>query len=276
MIGLVVEIEAIVLAKGAPNRCQDGRTVMCAIVVSKAVGLIRIYPLSITNHFDLTIWSTAVFDVDFSKTDQRSESRKLISCQVTGEIKDAHEKRSLLDACVLRSGEVDPIDYQNFKRKSIAIVKCSGKVGASLLPRESSSNICVGTDEDGFAMTQSEFPFKPYIEWSSIQGKNHRTHLVGQEVYMGMMRNASTPFRIFENIHIGDADYEHWLVLGNTKDRRNIWVAAHVHRQKKIAQQSMLTSFETFDGTESAWPYETQGAANAKRAADQMEFNFTT
>lgn len=29
-----ITITGTVIAKGAPNRCQDGRTVMCAIVVS--------------------------------------------------------------------------------------------------------------------------------------------------------------------------------------------------------------------------------------------------
>lgn len=271
-----MEIKATILAKGAPNRCKDGRTVMCSIAVSESHGLIRLYPISITEHPDLSVWTSAVFHVEKSTKDSRDESYRLTSYSVEGKMTDRYKKRDLLNACVLKSGEVDPIDYQNEACKSIAIVKCFGCLGASLIPREICSDINAGTDEDGFAMTQSEFPFKPYIEWTSIQMKQHRTHLVGQEVYEGMRRNASTPFRIFENLHVGDQDYEHWLVIGNINGRRNVWVCAHAHRQKKIPQLPMLESYLTGDGSQSGWPYLKQEEFNAKPAEAQMQFNFTT
>lgn len=270
-----MDIEAIIIAKGAPNRCRDGRTVMCAIALSQQLGLIRVYPLSITEHPDISIWTTVRLEIAKPSSDNRPESYKIVDWEVTGKVEDRQCKRDMLNDCVLNSGTDDPIDYQNAKRKSIAIVKCKGHIGASLEPRES-SDLVNGTDEDGFALTQAEFPFKPYIVWQSIQGKQHKTHLVGQEVYLGMLRNASTPYRVFENLHIGDQDYEHWLILGNMKDRRNVWVAAHLHRQKKIAQQPIFTSCRTFDGIPEGWPYETQEATNAKLAGAQLEFSFTT
>lgn len=270
-----MDIEAVVIAKGAPNRCRDGRTVMCAIAVSQSIGLIRVYPLSITQHDGIAVWTKVRFELADSKTDQRSESYKIVDWTVTGKIDNRQDKRDLLNDCILKSGTEDPIDYQNERRRSIAIVKSKGNIGASLEPRDI-NDILPGSDEDGFALTQAEFPFKPYIEWRSIQDKQHRTHLVGQEVYEGMRHNASTPFRVFENLHIGDQDYEHWLILGNMKDRRNVWVAAHLHRQKKIAQQPIFTNCKTFDGLPSGWPYETQEATNAKLVGPQMEFSFIT
>lgn len=270
-----MEIIATILAKGAPNRCRDGRTTMCAIGVSETHGLIRIYPLSVRSDVSVSIWSTVRFELDRSKTDGRSESYKVIEFDVCGSISEKHDKLTLLDDCILRSGELDPIDYQNAARKSISIVKCDMKLGASLMPRED-SDIVASSDEDGFALTQSEYPYKPYIEWISIQGKSHRTQLVGQEVYEGMRKNVATPFRIFENIHIGDPDYTHWMVLGNLKDRRNVWVCPHVHRLKKTTQTNMLENFQTGDGRPSGWPYETQEASNVRPVDPQMEFNFTT
>jgi hypothetical protein len=270
-----MEVTAIVLAKGAPNRCRDGSTSMCAIAVSQQIGLFRMYPLSIKRDDEISVWTELKVSLAGSNTDQRKESFKLVDYEIIGRIDDRQTKRDLLNDCILKSGEQDPIDYQNMLRRSIAIVKSDGPVGASLIPRER-CDVIAGTDEDGFATTQAEFPFKPYIEWTSIQGKSHRTHLVGQEVYMGMLRNASTPFHIFDNLHIGDQDYEHWLILGNMKDRRTVWVAAHLHRQKKIAQQPIFSSSAITDGIQSGWPYETQEATNAKSAGPQMEFSFTT
>jgi len=272
----VIQTDAIILAKGAPNRCRDGRTVMCGIALSKTLGLFRIYPLTIARHSDVSVWSIVKLDLAISETDNRTESYKIIGYEVVGDLTGRNEKRDVLESCILKSGETDPIDYQNQRRKSIAIVRCSGKLGASLVARESESDIVAGSDEDGFALTQSEFPFKPYLEWTSDQGGTHRTHMVGQEVYMGMMNNQSTPFRIFENLHIGDRDYEHWLILGNMKDRRNVWVAAHVHRQKKIAQPNMFTSCGTEDGYPEGWPYETQEATDVRFAEKCPLFNSIT
>jgi len=271
-----IETDAIILAKGAPNKCRDGRTVMCAIALSERLGLIRIYPLEVTGPGGIGIWSKVSLVLSHSKTDQRSESYRLFDYTVVGELKNREEKRDLLESCILKSGNKDPIDYQNERRKSIAVVRGEGRVGSSLVPRDSVSGGPPEIDEDGFAMAQSEFPYKPYIEWTSIQGKSHRTHLVGQEVYMGMLNNQSTPYRIFENMHIGDRDYDHWLILGNMKDRRNVWVAAHVHRQKKTAQQPMFTNSWIDDGRPKDWPYETQEVVNAKPAEDYPLFSYIT
>jgi hypothetical protein len=272
----MIQTKAVVIAKGAPNRCRDGRKVMCAIAVSKELGLIRIYPLSVFSDGEISIWSIVDLRLTISNTDNRKESYRVSIYEVCGQVKLPDEKRDLLDACLLDSGNQDPIDYQNQRRKSIAVVKSVGHVGAMLAAREPSAEPFPMDDEDGFVRVQSDFPFKPYVQWVSKQGKSHTTHLVGQEVYMGMVHNQSTPFRVFENLHIGDQDYDHWLVLGNMKDRRNVWVAAHLHRQKKIAQRPMFTNLWITDGVESGWPYEMQGATAARDAEREPLFNSIT
>jgi hypothetical protein len=272
----MIQADAIIIAKGAPNQCRDGRKVMCAIGVSESLGLIRLYPLSVTNDGDISIWSIVRLSLSISNTDNRRESYRVGSYEVIGKMESPHEKHGLLESCILQSGAQDPIDYQNERRKSIAVVKSLGPVGASLTPREAAGGSRDTDGDDGFVMTQADFPFKPYVQWTSEQGKPHTTHLVGQEVYMGMARNQSTPFRIFENLRIGDRDYDHWLVLGNMKDRRNVWVAAHLHRQKKIVQRPMFTSLWITDGTSEGWPYETQEATDARFAEKCPLLNFTT
>ena len=272
----MIQTSAIVIAKGAPNQCRDGRKVMCAIAVSQSMGLIRIYPLSVTNDSDIAIWAIVKLRLTVSNTDNRRESYRVHDYEVIGQMESTTEKAMLMDSCLLDSGDSDPIDYQNEQRKSIAIIKSAGPVGAMLVARESANEATLADDDEGFVMTQAAFPFKPYVQWTSKQGKSHTTHLVGQEVYMGMLRNQATPFRIFENLRIGDRDYEHWMVLGNMKDRRNVWVIAHLHRQKKIAQRPMFTSSWITDGVESGWPYSTQGAIAARDAEREPLFNSIT
>lgn len=270
-----MRITGTVIAKGAPNRFSDGRTGMCAIVVSDELGLIRLYPLSITGGSEIRIWSRIACDIAKSTKDPRAESFRVVSSTMIDHIEDPNKKADLMNACVLRSGLEDPIKYQNANRKSIAVVKASGNVGASLEAKEAELIDHNIDQEDAWVMCQSEYPFKPFLLWKSIQGSDHRSHICSQEVYEGMRHNSATPFRVFENLHIGDPDYEHWLVMGNMKDRMNVWVCAHLHRQKKT-RSTTATSLLTFDGPEENWPYSQQEAINARTVEPQKTFSFTT
>lgn len=271
-----MEITGIVLAKGAPNRTSDGRVTMCSIVLSDELGLIRIYPLSVTVNQDVKVWSRIRCEVTRSQKDNRIEAYRIVGTdvQVLNRIDSSENKASILDSCNLKSGDKDPIAYQNERRCSICVVKVHGRIGCSLKSREDTDvKLCDG--EDSWVMTQAEFPYKPYVSWTSIQGVSHETHLVAQEVYFGMQKNASCPLRIFENMHALDPDYQHWMVLGNTKDRRNVWVMPHLHRLKKTTF-GMTTSSLISGGENASWPYLQQEEINARYASPQMQFNFTT
>jgi hypothetical protein len=268
-------ITGTVIAKGAPNRCQDGRTVMCAIVVSDELGLIRLYPLSVSKESDIRIWSRVRCEIVKRNTDCRLESFRVISSVIIDRVEDPTAKADLMNSCILRSGSDDPLRYQDANHRSIAIVKPGTNVGAALECRDTDAVDHSIDTEDAWVMCQSEYPFKPYLIWQSVQGGNHKSHLCAQEVYEGMRHNAATPFRIFENLHIGDPDYDHWLVMGNMKDRRTVWVCAHLHRQKKTSSNT-ATNLLMFDGPNENWPYSQQEAINARTAEPQKTFSFTT
>lgn len=270
-----ITITGTVIAKGAPNRCKDGRTVMCAIICSDELGLIRLYPLAVSKESDIRIWSRVRCEITRSQKDVRVESFRVISSLVIGMVDDPNAKADLMNSCILRSGAEDPLKYQDGNHRSIAIIRPGINVGASLECRETDEVDHSIDTEDAWVMCQSEYPFKPYLLWKSVQGSNHRSHLCAQEVYEGMRHNAATPFRIFENLHIGDPDYDHWLVMGNMKDRRTVWVCAHLHRQKKTSSNT-ATNLLMFDGPDENWPYLQQEAINAKTVEPQRTFSFTT
>lgn len=270
-----MKITGTVIAKGAPNRCQDGRTVMCSIVISDELGLVRLYPITVTSDMGMKIWSRVQCEVAKRSTDCRIESFRVESIIVLDRIESASAKADCLNSCILRSGTDDPIVYQNNRRRSIAVVKSAGNVGVSLDPREIDSIDHTVDADDAWVMSQSEYPFKPSLIWTSIQGGQHKTHLCSQEVYEGIRHNASTPFRVFENLHIGDPDYEHWMILGNIRDRRNVWVCAHLHRQKKTGSTTDTSSL-MFGGQNESWPYSQQEEINARTVEPQRTFNFTT
>ena len=268
-----MEVSAVILGKGAPNRCSDGRVTMCAIALTETIGLIRVYPLDVTD--GVRVWSRVEMDIERHPRDHREESYRATVRHISGIVSDPVEKRSILDACILGSGSIDPIDYQNKRRRSICVVKPHGVIGAAIEPRESIAE--KGEEEfQGWVTTQADMPLKPYITWNSIQGKRHGSHALGQEVYEGLRKNASQPWQVFTNMQIGNIDYDHWLVMGNMRDRMNVWVCVHVHRLKKTAERLIDSNLWIADGKPSGWPYCEQEAENVRCVRGQKLFSFTT
>lgn len=271
----MVTATGIVLGKGAPNLCRDGRKTLCAIVLTESLGLVRVYPLDVTD--EISVWSSIEMKLDRSTSDNRGESWKLLEARQLSLVTDHHEKRCILDSCVLKSGDRDPIEYQNERRKSIAMVK-GFRLGTELPTREEFSDENVSeTDHElqPWVVVQSQMPQKPYITWQSLQGVKHRSHIVAQEVYLGLLKNPTAPSNVFNNMRIYDNDYDKWILLGNMRDRRTVWVAVHVHRLKKTTQRTMLASLPIQDGKPAGWPYCEQEDFNAKPAAKQRQFVFT-
>lgn len=265
--------QVTVLAKGAPVKTSNGEVTICAIAVGE-IGLVRLYPLTVADHTPIKVWSRVFVTARKSNKDFRKESWRITHCELIGQIDSSQDKADLLESCLLNAGTTDPIAYQNEQRASIAIVKANGFLGGGLVPRNS-EDFSDFDCEESWVMTQNNYPFKPYLFWESVHGVSHKTHLLAQEVYMGMRNYSSTPFRVFENMHISDPDYEHWLVLGNMKDRPNVWVCPHLHRLKKTSFR-INTSLLTCDGENDAWPYCKQEAFNAKDAGPQMLLPFIT
>lgn len=262
----------IVLAVGAPNLCRDGSKTMCSIILSNELGLIRVYP--IPAHLVFEVWSVVSVDIERTNSDNRAESWKLINFNITGKVSKADEKRALLDSCCLNSGFTDPIDFQNENRASIAIVKLDyGSITTSLSERI--PDVSSGDEEYGWISAQCAHWNKPYITWTSKQEKTHTTHLLGREIYEGLRKNPENPYAIFRNIGLHVPDFERWLVVGNMKDRRNVWVAPHIHRLKKNAFASIPLFSMIPDGRPAGWPYCKQEDFNASAADNQLAL-FTT
>lgn len=88
-----IHISGVVLAKGAPNRTQDGRTTMCSIVLSDELGLIRLYPLSVIGNQEVKVWTRIRCEVIRSQKDNRAEAfREYEDCDLKLLCRRCHEK----------------------------------------------------------------------------------------------------------------------------------------------------------------------------------------
>ena len=253
---------ALVLGVGTPNLCLSGDRTMCAIMLGD-LGLFRIYPISGEERF--RVWSWADLTLERPNTDSRDESYKLLDYDVTGRVDDAGEKRAILDRCVLLSGKIDPLKYQNDIKKSVCVIRPE-KLGAEMESQD-------GRSDDNWVHTQDMSWAKPYVTWTSVQGGFHKSHLVSREAYETIRRNPHSPWDLFRNMNLNSPDWDFWLVLGNLKKRRNVWCTVHVHRLKKTSGLSTPLYCDLISGKADDWPYSMQRTGNAP--ADNQLLMFT-
>lgn len=258
----------LVLGVGAPNECKDGRKTSCAIVLCfNKLGLIRVYP--IPGEISFPVWAEVSLDLERHPKDNRAESYGVRSFEIGRVLTDPTQKREILNECILKSGAQDPLDFQNERRKSIALVKLEWGALEMVLSQRVPEAIRED-DELSWLMTQGRHWNKPYVQWRSIQGGQHKTHLVGREVYEGLRKNPDQPWDIFNYMRLNSPDFEIWMLLGNMRDRRNVWVCPHVHRLKRAERIETCDMFGIRSQQGEAWPYETQEAENVEVIDNQL------
>jgi hypothetical protein len=264
-------ITGIVLGIGAPNRTSDGRAVQCGIVLGDDHGLCRIYADFGPTMRRVSVWDRVSCLAHIHAGDNRVESWKLDGVKLIGKVQSSAEKRFILDSCVLDCGKEDPIDFMNRGRRSVGLIRQSvAGIGYAMEVREFD-------ESPDWVMTQRETPQRPYIRWRSTAGKSHDQQLCAHEAYEWLRNNPSNTSQLWSNLRVEDIDYTKWLLLGNTKDKRNVWVVVHVHRLKKTTQQPTLASCSISDGRPSGWPYLPIEDLRARRVASTgQQLLFTT
>lgn len=255
-------LSGIVLGVGCPVKSKTQGKSMCAIVLGDC-GLFRIYPID--GKTKLPVWSRVNVKVQKkdNDTDRRVESWRLIDLEIQKDTAlDAGEKRAILNRSTLLSGAQDPIDYQNENKRSICIVRPES-LGGGVKPQRASY-------DDGWLYSQDMSHNKPYLNWQSHQGKQHESHIVSREAYTTMMKNPDNPYSYYTNLHIGDPDWNFWLVMGNIVKFKNVWVVVHVHRLKKTTGLSIPLYCDPISGKPDVWPYSMQQDGNAPVAGAQL------
>lgn len=254
-----MKTQGIVMGVGAPNDTKKAGKTMCAIVLTRDLGFIRIYPIPAIEKFP--VWSMVSLDIE-SGNDCRASTYRLVSWKITDKIEDASQKREILERCVIKSGSVDPMDYQNSNRQSIFMTKMEWGNLEGTISQKIPSHISENDEEWGWIVTQGRHWHKPYIRWTSHQGKAHTSHLGGREIYEGLRNNPSNPWNIMNNLQINNPDYEIWGLMGNQKEHRNVWLCVHLHRLKKSTCGSTPLFSHPIIGENEAWPYENQQTTN--------------
>lgn len=255
-----MKTSGVILGVGAPNDSVKHGKTMCAIVLTADLGMIRIYPVSA--QISLPVWGEVSLEIERGG-DDRSESYRLRRFSLTGKIENAEEKRELLDACVIKSGQSDPIDYQNNNRASVVMIKPAWGDCEFSISQKVPKNIPEDDEECGWIVTQGRHWQKPYVTWRSAQGGEHKSHLGGREIYECIRRNPESVWNLMNNLRVSDPDYEFWMLMGNMKNRRNVWLCVHLHRLKKTSGVVRSLFPHRLIGSD-GWPYQQQEAQNIR------------
>jgi hypothetical protein len=255
-----MKLKGIIMGVGAPNESTSMGKTMCAILLTNELGFIRVYPIPATEQFPL--WSEVLIDIERG-SDSRMESYKVSSFVIEGKILDKEDRRQILDQSCLRSGIDDPIQFQNDRQQSICMVKPTwGDVEVTL--SQKIPDVSPDDDECGWIVTQGRHWLKPYVKWTSNQGKAHTSHLGGREIYEGLRNNPHQPWELMNNSQIMNPDWDHWMLMGNMKNRRNVWLCVHLHRLKKSISGSIPLFSHPIIGRDLAWPYKEQKDSNVE------------
>lgn len=257
-----MKISGVILGVGAPNDSVKHGKTMCAIVLTADLGMIRIYPVPAQISFP--VWGEVLLEIERG-SDDRPESYRLKRFSLTGKIEDAGEKRELLDACVIKTGDYDPLRFQNKNKCSVAIVKPSWGDCEFLISQRIPKNIPEDDEECGWIVTQGRHWQKAYVIWRSTQGAKHKSHLGGREIYECLRRNPDSVWDLMNNLRVNDPNYDFWMLMGNMKNpiRRNVWLCVHLHRLKKTSGAVRSLFQHRLIGRD-GWPYQQQETQNIR------------
>jgi hypothetical protein len=240
--------DLVILGRGAPDKIRDGRITICAAGWSRTHGFVRIYPTRTSS--PLRQWSRVSVPVERNPLDSRRESWKIQGSkdewdtldrkiEVVGEVTGL-ERRDLVQSLVSPC-----VNLLNDSRASLGVIR----------PVELSGELSARTDVDqGIQMTLTGLPqqktkhgyrFQPRLKYrcSECQAAQlHDQQVIEWGCYEWFRKNPGAESQVFQNLHIGDSEYEKHLFVGNQANHRASYLVITVLRWKKEPFRSLLDS----------------------------------
>ncbi len=230
--------DLVVLGRGAPDALRDGRVAICVAGWSRKEGFVRIYPTRLTS--PLKQWNIVSVSVEKNPSDNRRESWKIVGSATDWDRLDENirvvdtlgreERISLVPA--LASGCVAEL---NAERVSLGIIHPSELKGY-LSEREDVDHTVQRTLMGGSVpKTKINYSLRPRIVYRcgkcrSVNGHDQQTIEIG--CYEWFRKNPGKAAQVFDNLQIGNPEYEKYLLVGNQANHRTSYLVIGVIRWK--------------------------------------------
>lgn len=245
MSGERVVIEDLtVLGNAVPDSISDDRITVCTVGYAPSHGLVRIYP--VPPRSPMKRWNVVSVPLERNPRDSRAESWKIQGSRgewdriaqkivLRGSLVKKQEKVELVSKLLGMFGG-DCIEDFNDRRVSLGMVRPSAMSCA--LEKRTDHDPMIQTTLEGAKpfLTVKNYPFRPMLTYrcASCRTKNpHNQEIVEWGVFEGMRQNPAHPEKVFENLHIGEKDYDSTLLVGNMNWNRNSFLVVSIFRFKR-------------------------------------------
>lgn len=239
---LVID-DLLVLGNAVPDIIGDNRITVCTAGVSKAHGLVRIYPVPPRSH--MKRWNIVKVPLERNPKDTRPESWKIQGSksgwdtiadriELKGRVEEKEEKFDILDDLHARFG-VDCVEDLNDNKASLGMVKPQSFSCEFEKRDDHDPEMQMSLDGATPFLTIKNYPLKPVMRYRcpNCRTKNpHKQQVMEWGVFEWMRKNPDKPEKVFENLHIGEAGYDTGLLVGNMALHRNSFMVISVFRLK--------------------------------------------
>jgi len=236
--------DLVVLGRACPEPLSDGRVTVCMAGWSDTKGFMRLYPTRKDMSFHQ--WDIIEVDVEQNAKDTRLESWKITGAKsewdnlaskvkVVSHMSSVETRRNLIgnltDSCV---------NVVNEAKRSLGIIKPSilrthfqdnksyGQLFQQAMP---------GFTELDDAMVKRDFPKEPRITYRcpdcQTASKQHDQQVLEWGFYEWMRKNPDNIDQVWKNADIGEADRDHYFLVGNQAAHRNSFMIISVLRFPK-------------------------------------------
>jgi hypothetical protein len=238
--------EMVVLGQGAPNKSQKlgGRQGRCLCLWSNATGYCRVYPIPYGYVKD---WQIIDVLVRQSANDGRENSYVIDQYEKTWpnlsrQIVPRRQLNRIESIELLKALAKDNFANIRDNRHSFGIIKPSSfelKLEKNLDKSIAQTRLSYFEQENDndLIMDQNDYAWLPYIFYSCecTVKHPHTSKLVEWGAYQWMKKNPNNYdhcVKLLENFHINDAQYEHFLLIGNLKRYPRTYVVVKLFRFK--------------------------------------------
>lgn len=230
--------DLVILGRGAPDQMRDGRITICTAGWSDRLGFVRVYPTRTTS--PLRQWNVVRVTVERSPSDSRKESWKILGSKnewdrldskievlsQLGKPERRHLVRRLISGCV---------NETNDALGSLAVIKPVQLEG--YLSERSDVDTAIQRTLFGpdLERTKGGYGYQPRLRYRCSRctaADGHDQQLIEWGCYEWFRKEPGKEAQVFENLRIGDPDWEHHLFVGNQANHRRSFLTIGVLRWK--------------------------------------------
>lgn len=235
----------VMLGRTEPAESKKHGACVCSAGYSRELGqLVRIYPLPVQS--SITAWMKCSVPLRRPRDDNRVESWRIdAETDDTFRAEQAVTMLGKADKSIefdfLSSIAADSIDDLNKRRSSLGIVRPSSMRWhfdrrENVDPDEQMT--LFDRLETGGTLHKSDLI--PRIEFYDEKG-GHNLSLKEWGCARWLAKERNRPHVLWDNLRLTDPDYEHLLLVGNQKNRRNSWLIIKTIFRRKVTQQDLFS-----------------------------------